>query len=111
MKCCKISAGTLRHSISIERATKTPDGAGGTTVTWASIGTVQALVKPVSGSERVFAQRIEANTSHLIYTRWRDILPSDRVNFNGRVMQIRAIINMEELDRWAEIHAQEGQAT
>lgn len=56
--------------------------------------------------------RIEANVTHRIFIRYRsDILTSDRINYNGRLMQIRALINIEERNRWIEIYADEGQAT
>lgn len=112
MKCCDLSPGKLRHTIAIERETRTPDGAGGSTLTWASVASPRAFIKPMSGGERLQAMRIEANVTHRIFIRYRsDILTSDRINFNGRLMQIRALINIEERNRWIEIYADEGQAT
>jgi SPP1 family predicted phage head-tail adaptor len=101
----------MRHRITIERATKTPDGAGGSTQTWIPIATVWADVKPVSGNERYQSMRVEADVSHTILTRYRsDILPSDRAIFDGRQMQIKSVINIEERNRYLEIKAVEGEA-
>ena len=115
MKCCDLTAGKLRHIIAFERKGRAPDGAGGSAVTWVTVATasdVRAWVKPTTGNERLMAQRTEANITHRIYARYRDdILTSDRINFGGRLMQVKAIINIEEMNRWIEIHAIEGEAT
>jgi SPP1 family predicted phage head-tail adaptor len=114
MKCCDLTAGKLRHSVAFERETRTADGGGGSTIVWAKItnGDARAFVKPMSGSESVQAQRLEARITHRVFIRYRDdLLTSDRINFGGRLMQIRAIINLEERNRWIEIHAEEGVVT
>lgn len=112
MKCCDINSGKLRHKVLIEREGSTPDGAGGTALIWATHATIRCFVKPISGSERLQAQRLEANITHRIFTRYRtDLLTSDRINFNGRLMQITAIINLEEENKHLEIYASEGEAT
>jgi SPP1 family predicted phage head-tail adaptor len=49
--------------------------------------------------------------THSIFIRYTaDILPTDRVNFKGRYMQIRAVVNMEERNRWIELACEEGVA-
>lgn len=111
MKCCDLAAGKLRHTISIQRETRTADGMGGSSITWAQIAAPRAFIRPMSGGERFQAMRIEANVTHRIYIRYRsDITTSDRIVYQGRVMQIRALINLEERNRWIEIYADEGQA-
>ena len=112
MKCCDLTAGKLRHSVIVERESSVSDGYGGTAITWATQASFRAFVKPTSGTERLFAQRLDATITHRIYCRYRtDIITSDRINFNGRLMQIKAIINIEEQNRWLEIHAVEGEIT
>ncbi|HSH26646.1 MAG TPA: phage head closure protein [Wenzhouxiangella sp.] len=112
MQCCQITAGKLRHTITIEREQSVSDGAGGSYLTWATVATPRAYIKPMSGGERLQAMRLEATVTHRIFIRYRDdLLTSDRINFNGRLMQIRALINLEERDRWLEIYADEGVAT
>jgi len=112
MPCCKgIKPGTFRHTIIIERGVKTPDGSGGNTIVWGTIKTLRAKISPISGRERVYAQRLEADTTHRIMLRYTPgILPSDRINFNGRYFQIRALLNLEEANRFLEISAEEGVA-
>ena len=115
MKCCDLTAGKLRHAIAFERKGHAPDGAGGSAVTWVTVSTasaVRAWVKPTTGNERLMAQRTEANITHLIYARYRDdILTGDRINFGGRLMRVKAVINIEEMNLWVEIPAIEGEAT
>lgn len=112
MKCCDLYAGKLIHSITVQRAVLTPDGAGGNTRSWIDVMTARAFVKPISGSERMYAMRIEANTTHKIYMRYTAaLLTSDRIIFKGRTLEVNAVINIEERDRWLEVHAVEGVAT
>jgi SPP1 family predicted phage head-tail adaptor len=115
MKCCDITAGMLRHKINIESFTAVSDGAGGSTVTWAATPAntnIWCKVRPASGGERFYAMRTEADTTHVIITRWKTgITPAMRVNFGGRLMQIKSVINIEERDKWMEIRAVENEAT
>lgn len=111
MKCCDLTAGKLRSTINVQREQSVSDGAGGSTITWSTIATPRAYIKPMSGGERMQAMRLEANVTHRIFIRYRDDLKtSDRIEYKGRLMQIRALINLEERNRWIEIYADEGQA-
>lgn len=112
MKCCDLNSGKLRRQITIEREQRVSDGAGGSTITWSTVATPRAFIKPMSGGERLQAMRLEATVTHRIFIRYRsDLLTSDRINYNGRLMQIRALINLEERNRWIEIYADEGEVT
>lgn len=112
MDCCSMTAGKLRHQITIEREQSVSDGAGGSTITWSTVATPRAFIKPMSGGERLQAMRLEATVTHRIFIRYRsNLLTSDRINYNGRLMQIRALINLEERNRWIEIYADEGEVT
>ena len=111
MKCCEIYAGKLRNPIQIERLALTPDGTGGNSQTWAVNKNLKAFIKTVSGGEYLHSQRLEARLSHRIYIRYTaDILNTDRVVYKGRYFQIRAIINIEEQNKWIELHCEEGVA-
>lgn len=112
MRCCDLYSGKLRNTILVERATKSPDGGGGSTNVWETVATIRACIKPISGGERFQAMRLEADTTHRIFIRYRtDLLTSDRINYNGRLFQIRALINLEEQNKWFEIYADEGELT
>ena len=113
MKCCDLTSGLLRHQITIQRESKTKDAVGGYDgSTWATHLQPYAYIKPVSGFERLQAMKLEATISHKIYIRYvADISPNDRIVFNSRTMQIRAIINIEERDKWLELTCDEGVVT
>lgn len=112
MKCCDITPGSLRNRIKIQRESFTPDGLGGGTNAWADYAEIRAFIKPISGSERLYSMRLEANVTHRIFIRYRDDLTTkDRISYKGRLMQIRALINLEEANKFIEIYADEGVAT
>jgi SPP1 family predicted phage head-tail adaptor len=104
----------LRHKINIEREQDTPDGLGGSAITWSNItaSPLRAKITPLNGNESLKAMRLEAKVSHKITIRFRDdLLSSDRINYKGKLMQIRSIIDLEELHKWIEIMADEGVIT
>lgn len=112
MKCCSLTSGMLRHRIEVQRESKTPDGAGGSSTVWGTIATVRAFVKPISGGERLQALRLESDITTRIFARYGlDVLPSDRILYNGRLFVIKAILNLEEANKWLELYTVEGQAT
>ena len=109
MKCCDLYAGMLRSSIVIERETDTPNDSGGQDIVWSKYKAMKAFIKPKSGNERVRGMKLESPLTHGVFIRYSsDILPADRVNFNGRLLQIRAVINVEERNRWIELSCEEG---
>lgn len=111
--CCNgFKIGMLKHKVIIERNAEVSDGAGGTTTTWATHKTLRANVKPTSGKERMFAQRLESNTTHLVTIRYiSDISESDRINYKGRIFNIYSIINMDEADKYLQLVCEENVAT
>ena len=111
MKCCELYAGKLRNSIIIEREVTLPNDSGGQDIVWTTYKRLKAYIKVKSGTERVRGMKLESPLSHSIFIRYTaDILPTDRVNYKGRYMQIRAVINTEERDRWIELTCEEGVA-
>ena len=111
MKWCDLYAGKLRHSITIERETITPDDSGGQDIEWTTNKTLKAFIKPKSGNERLRGMQLESPTTHAVFIRYTaDILTTDRVNFGGRLMQIRSVINIEERSKWIELGCEEGVA-
>lgn len=112
MKCCDLKSGDLRHLIDIQRAAKVRDASGGYATSWSSQSQPHAKIKPISGNERWQAMKTEANITHKMYIRYESgLLPSDRIVFDSRTFQIKAIINLEERNKWLEISAIEGEVT
>lgn len=90
----------LDQQVTIERATRTSDGRGGYTTVWAAVTTIGnngvlfAHVKARSGSEAERAERLDATQVYDV-TVWAhevtDLRVTDRVSWEGTVMQIRAM--------------------
>lgn len=114
MRCCDIHAGMLREPITIERVSRSANGKGGWTETWATLSgaPVKAHVKAISGRERFASDRVEATTRYRMVIRYFDGLKeSDRVIIRDRVHNIRFIDNVEMRDRWLKIDLDGGMAT
>jgi SPP1 family predicted phage head-tail adaptor len=109
MKCCDITPGMMRHSVTIQALQTTTDPTGGRVATWTDIATVKAKVTPISGSEVYTAMRLDTRITHKVMIRYRsDVSAVNRLIFKGRVLNITAAINIEERDRWLELHCTEG---
>jgi SPP1 family predicted phage head-tail adaptor len=90
-------AGLLRHRVELQSRTLTADGFGQPVETWATYATVSASVSPLRGRERFAAMQVAAETTHRIVMRGRSgIKAEDRVFYDGRVFDIRAIMDMDE---------------
>ncbi len=83
-------AGDLDQRVSLQRAERVRDGAGGASTSWSSYATVWAMVRPMTGRERENASREEALTGYLVVIRYRgDVLESDRLLWDDRTLNIR----------------------
>lgn len=114
MKCCDISAGMLRTGVEFQRSTRTSDGAGGAITTWTAISgaPTRAFFKGLSGTERLMAQRLDAQTTARIMVRYiAGITPNDRVLVEGDVFNIRYVDDIERRKRWLSIDIAGGVAT
>jgi SPP1 family predicted phage head-tail adaptor len=103
-----MSAGRLRHRITIEEKAQAPDGVGGFSETWQTFATVWAEVKPLRARERFFAEKIESSITHLVKLRFRfGIDPEMRIMHGGRTLKILGIVNVEERNQWLELSCEE----
>jgi len=112
VKCCDLTSGKLRHNIVFEQKNQVSDGGGGYDYTTEQVATVRAYIKPVSTNERIFAAQVQSDISHKIYIRYRtDLNAAMRINYNGRLFQVKGLMNIEEQNKWLEIIAIEGEDT
>lgn len=114
MKCCDVHSGLLRTPVTFERLTRSSDGQGGYSESWATVSgaPTACYYKGASGSERMMAQRLDAQVSAKITVRYYDgLLESDRAVIDGKVYQIRYIDNLEMQNRWLVIAIDGGVAT
>ena len=120
IKCCDITSGKLNAEITIQRNTPASDGEGGFTDAWAAdpSGGVWAMVKPMSGSERWFAERVTPGNRYRMIIRFRGdangapyYSAEDRVQYKGRTYAIESVIDLEDESRYIEITALENKAS
>lgn len=96
-----IRIGDLRQRVGIERAVRVMDDGGGADEEWEMLAEVWASVTPLTGSERVEADAINANVSHEIWMRHRsDVSPDMRLRLGPRLFDVRAVMDVEERRRF-----------
>jgi SPP1 family predicted phage head-tail adaptor len=104
-------AGRLRLAVALEKATATPDGAGGATLSWAEIATLFAEATPLKAEERPRGEGLADTVLHRIVIRYRnDVLPGDRFRRGGRAFLILAVSDPQEDGRFLACLAEEGAA-
>ncbi|MEL6298932.1 MAG: phage head closure protein [Pseudomonadota bacterium] len=103
--------GALRHRVTIEAPVRTATEGGAAVESWSQFATVFASLTPAAGRERVVGDGIDADVSHVIRCRYRaGVTAAMRVNFGGRLFDIRAVIDEGERRRWLRLHCEERRA-
>jgi SPP1 family predicted phage head-tail adaptor len=113
MKCCDLTAGMLRHIVEFQNPPAIADGQGGVEGSWTThASNVRGALRPVSGNERYFGQQLESAVTHHFFMRYRnDITAKQRLVYEGRNFQVRAVIDIEERKQWLDLLVEEGVAT
>ena len=93
----KIAAGTLKHTVSVERYEESQNDWGEVIKDWVELFTTRASIRPISGSEIAVNHQIVNELTHKVFMRYReDIRPRDRILFDGRIFNIVSVINHNE---------------
>jgi len=102
-------AGTLRHAVTIQNQTKTPDGIGGYSEEWVDLYTdARAAIWPKKMVEASETGRTVATITHNIRVRYfPDVDETCRVLFGTREFEIKSILNWEERDRYLDLICEE----
>lgn len=106
-------SGRLRKRVRIEQPVDTSDGAGGYIRSWNLVTTVWAEVEPFSnrGREIVVAEQVQSEVTHRIMIRYLSGVTADmRLVMDGRALNIRTVININEKNEVLVLFAQEGVA-
>lgn len=94
----KPSAGRYRHRVDIQSATTSRNHHGDVVQVWTTIRSVRAFVRYASGKEVPAALRMDARVTHRV--EFRDprfrVLPTHRLMYNGRILNIRNVDLMAE---------------
>ena len=105
----------LISTVAISRRTSTPDGMGGNTQTWATIGTVAVRISSGAASgaagvgETFAADKILMVGTHRVYLRSDDIQPlvTDRLVFGTRTFNVLGLKNPSEIDHHTTVLVEE----
>jgi len=102
----------LWKTVTIERATKVSDGAGGYTETWSTLAVVNGGVAAMSGSEGWRTDRLEATSRwRLLIAYWGELFATDRVVIDGRAYNISFVNDVQKRDAWTVLDLGEGVPT
>ena len=104
-----MAAGKLRERIVIQRKVSTPDGGGGNAVSWQDVATLWARVMPKRGNEALEAAQLRGVQLYEVVVRYgADIKTTDRIGWDGTLLNIRAIANRDEHNRYLTLIAEDG---
>ena len=107
-------AARLKHRVSIEQRVRSADAAGGSDVSWSPVLTAWAELRSRSrgGDENAAGGKLEANITHEMTMRYRSGITNDmRVAYQGRVFNIRRLVNVDEAGVILELLLEEGVAS
>ena len=115
MKVKDVKIGKLRHRLAIQRRDRTADGGGGfDPPAWVNVTTVWGEVKPMSMREQFHTMKLETPVTHTVVIRYRpDVTAVNgdwRILHETRQMNIRGVINIEEMDVYLQLLVDEGLA-
>lgn len=106
----------LKRALVLEERQTSPDGFGGSVVTWVAVGTLWAKVAARSGREAFVAGRPEARVTYRILVRGapegaRSRPRADqRFREGGRIFDILSVAEADPRGCYLEIIAEEGRA-
>lgn len=99
-----IRAGQLRQVVVIEKPINTKGNMGGTSSGWQTFATVRAQLSPLSGRETLSADMIDSEVTARAYLRYIPGITTDmRLNHNGELWNIKAVINQHSRNRQLEL--------
>ena len=108
----KTTSSRLRHRLTLQEEVMVPDEGGGYIRSWSDVTNIWAEIIPISGRERFFAGKLQAEVTHRILMRYHsDITTAHRLVFENRIFNIRAVIYPQNQKNILEILVEEGVAT
>jgi SPP1 family predicted phage head-tail adaptor len=97
----RTAIGRLRHRLTLETASSTPDDGGGAVETWTSVAQLWGHIAPTGGSEIADADGLGGRITHEITLRHRSgVTPAMRFVSGSRRFEIMAVIDIDERRRW-----------
>lgn len=104
--------GAMRHQVAVQNPTRTADGDGGYTETYAaaSPSPVWASIEPATPSaiERIAGNTVEAPITHIVTIRTHsDVTTKTRLVFGTRNLAVRGIQRVNEVTEWMVLSCEE----
>jgi SPP1 family predicted phage head-tail adaptor len=88
--------GRLRHRLTLETRSRTPDGGGGGASTWTPVAELWGALDAVAGKEAVMADRVSGQAAYRIVIRHRDdVGPAMRFRRGGEAFDIVAALDQD----------------
>jgi SPP1 family predicted phage head-tail adaptor len=104
----KISAGMLKHPLSIYQRVTSQDAAGQPYETYVLIVAVRGYMKPLVGKDYLSAQQIVSEVTHDITIRYTARVKARHIiRMCHRHFEIMAVINPEEASEWLYLKCKE----
>ena len=95
------SIGELRDEVTLQQQVRTPGDGGGGALSWQSLETLWARVRPLAGHETVLAGQIHARVTHDVWIRARiGTSPAMRFVRDGRILAIFAVMPAGPERQW-----------
>ena len=95
-----MQAGRLRHRLTLQQASSTPNSFNEMVESWADVATVYGAVEPLRGQEFFAAEQVQSEISVRVRIRYRSgVEPKMRWKFGARYLYINAVIDVNERDR------------
>ncbi|TCN25486.1 phage head closure protein [Mesobacillus foraminis] len=87
------------HTITFEKQSKVPDGAGGNVLNWVTVKTVDAFVQPISGNTLYFAQQNQSKITHKVFMEYDETINSNlRIKYGRKVLTFHPPIDQGGLN-------------
>ena len=96
-----LPAGSLCHSVIVERVSTVQDDAGQPVANWLPVRTTRASIEAVTGREVFHNQQLASQLTHTIKMRWSPVViaPGMRVRFGIKLYEIQSVENVSERNR------------
>jgi len=100
--------GELNRRLTLQAPVDTPDGAGGSTRSYADVTTLWAKVEPVSARSDIVAANAGATVTHrIVIRRGPDVTTRHRFAEGARIYRVVAVRDEDASRRFRVIHAEE----
>lgn len=107
MSCCLVPLSELNRKVAVNNLVTSDDGQGGFNSTFEFYKNIWCKVVPKSGTEKKENGRLNTTQYLEITCRYFDgLTETAQLVYKGEKLQIRSIVNVEEMDEWLVIKAE-----